>query len=125
MLETAGAPVIVFAKGVNNLDKLAEIKCDVIGLDWTIDIGAARAAIGTRKALQGNLDPFLLTTTPEIIGAETKRVLEEMRGRTGHIFNLGHGILPETPVENVIALVQEVHSYSKKDKQSMSPSVAF
>lgn len=113
-LETNGAPVIVFAKGVNALDKLADLKCDVIGLDWTMDIGAARAAIGSGKALQGNLDPCVLFAPKDKIGQETERVLERFGSGSGHIFNLGHGILPTTPVENTQYLVSSVKELSIK-----------
>ena len=113
-LETNGAPVIVFAKGVNTLAKLADLKCDVIGLDWTIDIGAARAEIGGSKALQGNLDPCVLFAPKEKIRHETERILERFGSGSGHIFNLGHGILPKTPVENTQYLVNCVKELSGK-----------
>lgn len=113
-LETNGAPVIVFAKGVNQLDKLASIKCDVIGLDWTMDIGSARAEIGAEKALQGNLDPCILFASKEKIRLETERVLEGFGSGSGHIFNLGHGILPTTSVENTQYLVSCVKKLSVK-----------
>lgn len=113
-LETNGAPVIVFAKGVNDLSKLSDLKCDVIGLDWTIDIGAARAEIGAVKALQGNLDPCVLFAPKEKIRLETERILERFGRGGGHVFNLGHGILPKTPVENTQYLVKCVKELSGK-----------
>jgi uroporphyrinogen decarboxylase len=113
-LETNGAPVIVFAKGVNDLGKLAQMKCDVVGLDWTMDIGAARDRIGSEKALQGNLDPCVLFAPKEKIRQETERVLERFGSGSGHIFNLGHGILPTTPVENTQYLVSCVKELSAK-----------
>lgn len=116
-LETNDAPVIVFAKGVNSLDKLASMKCDVIGLDWTMDIGAARAQIGADKALQGNLDPCVLFAPKEKIRQETERVLKCFGSGSGHIFNLGHGILPTTPVENTQYLVSCVKELSAKYHQ--------
>ena len=116
-LETNGAPVIVFAKGVSSLDKLADLKCDVIGLDWTMDISAARARIGDRKALQGNLDPCVLFAPKEKIRQETERVLQQFGFGSGQIFNLGHGILPNTPPENAQYLVSCVKELSIKYHQ--------
>lgn len=116
-LETNGAPVIVFAKGVNELAKLDEITCDVIGLDWTIDLAAARAEIGDRKVLQGNLDPCVLFAPKKKIREETERILERYGSGSGHIFNLGHGILPNTSVENTQYLVSCVKELSTKYHQ--------
>ena len=116
-LETNGAPVIVFAKGVNAFDYLADLKCDVIGLDWTQDIGKVRAAIGDRKALQGNMDPCVLFASKERIRQETERVLERFGSGTGHVFNLGHGILPTVPPENAKYLVDCVKEFSGKYHQ--------
>ena len=113
-LETNGAPVIVFAKGVTDLSKLAGIKCDVIGLDWTFDIGDARAEIGGSKALQGNLDPCVLFAPKEKIRLETERILVRFVRGEGHVFNLGHGILPKTPVENTQYLVSCLRELSGK-----------
>lgn len=113
-LETNGSPVIVFAKGVGDLSKLADFKCDVIGLDWTVDIRAARAEIGGKMALQGNLDPCVLFGPKEKIRLETERILERFGHGEGHIFNLGHGILPKTPVENTQYLVSCVKELSGK-----------
>ncbi len=113
-LETNGAPVIVFAKGVNSLEKLVDLKCDVIGLDWTMDIGDARSRIGNTKALQGNLDPCVLFAPKEKIKQEAERVLENYGTGSGHVFNLGHGILPTTPVENTQYLVRCVKELSPK-----------
>jgi len=112
-LETNGAPVIVFAKGVHDIDRLASLKCDVIGIDWTIDIAAARDAAGG-KAIQGNLDPCVLFASKEKIEAEAERILERFGNRPGHIFNLGHGILPTTPPENAKFLVDRVKQLSVK-----------
>lgn len=116
-LETNGAPVIVFAKGVNAFDKLAELKCDVIGLDLTQDIGQVRSMIGTYKALQGNMDPCVLFASQERIRQETERVLDRFGSGAGHVFNLGHGILPTTPVENARYLVSCVKELSIKYHQ--------
>lgn len=114
-LETGGAPVIVFAKGVKALEKLAEIDCNVVGLDWTQDIGEARKRIGDTKALQGNLDPCVLFAPKEKIREETGRILEKFGHGAGHVFNLGHGILPKTPVENARYFVECVKELSVKN----------
>ena len=116
-LETNGAPVIVFAKGVNAFAKLVELKCDVIGLDWTQDIGQVRSAIGENKALQGNLDPCVLFASKEHIRQETERILERFGIGSGHVFNLGHGILPTTQVNNARHLVSCVKELSIKYHQ--------
>ncbi len=113
-LETRGAPVIVFAKGVNDIEKMTDIRCDVLGLDWTVDIGKARAAFGGKKALQGNLDPCVLFAPKDKIETEAERVLASYGSGPGHIFNLGHGILPNTPVENARHLVDCVRRLSEK-----------
>ena len=112
-LQTNGAPVIVFAKGVNNIPKLATLKCDVLGIDWTKDIGDARKQAGG-KAIQGNLDPCVLFASEEKIMEETERILERYGPWPGHIFNLGHGILPNTPPENAKYLVDCVKELSIK-----------
>lgn len=117
-----GVPVIVFCKDCgHSLKKIAEIGADVVGLDWTIDIGKARNAIGTKVSLQGNLDPTMLFSTPERIELGVKSILQKYGNGSGHIFNLGHGVLPETPVENVKAFIEavKVHSvqYHTKAKQ--------
>lgn len=111
-LETNGAPVIVFAKGAHDLNKMGDLKCDVLGLDWTIDIAEARTTVGDRKALQGNLDPCVLFAPKEKIRQETELVLSRFGHGHGHIFNLGHGILPTTPVENAKFLVNTVKEIS-------------
>jgi uroporphyrinogen decarboxylase len=109
-----GVPIIVFAKGVRNVKSIAAIDCDVVGIDWTFDISDIREEISSSKAIQGNLDPAVLFSTPEKVKSEAQRVLEKFGKGSGHIFNLGHGILPETPVENVKALVEFVKSESRK-----------
>ena len=116
-LVTDGAPVIVFAKGVNRLNQLADLNCDVIGLDWTVDISSARAAIGDKKALQGNLDPCVLFAPKDKIRLETERILGRFGSGSGHVFNLGHGILPNTPVESAQYLVNCVKELSGKYHQ--------
>jgi uroporphyrinogen decarboxylase len=111
-LETNGAPVIVFAKGVSSYKNLAELKCDVLGVDWQRNIGDVRREIAGAKSLQGNLDPTILYAPKEKIRTETKRILDSYGAGGGHIFNLGHGITPKTPVENVQYFVECVKELS-------------
>lgn len=113
-------PVIVFCKDCgHSLKKIAEIGADVVGLDWTTDIGKARNAVGKKVALQGNLDPTMLFSTPERIEQGVKSILEKYGNGSGHIFNLGHGILPETPVENVKAFINAVKKFSVEYHQKV------
>ena len=116
-LETNGVPVIVFAKGVSSIRKLAKLRCDVVGVDWTMDLAEVRTEIGDSKAVQGNLDPCVLFASKERIREETERILERFGSGSGHIFNLGHGILPTTPVENARYLVDCVKELSIKYHQ--------
>jgi uroporphyrinogen decarboxylase len=109
----ARVPAIVFTKGGGAwLDDLAGSGADCIGVDWTVDIGAARRQIGDRVAVQGNLDPMVLLTDPETIARAADAILHAAGPSPGHIFNLGHGIVPATPPENVAALVDAVHRHS-------------
>jgi len=87
---------------------------DVIGLDWRVRLDEAWQRVGHDVAVMGNLDPVTLCASTDALRAQTKRILDEAGGRPGHIFNLGHGILPETPVDNVIALVEMVHELSRR-----------
>lgn len=106
-------PVILFTKGGGLwLESIMESGCDAIGLDWTIDIGAARQRTQNKVALQGNLDPAVLFSSPEIITAEVEKVLASYGHGHGHVFNLGHGISQFTPPENMQALVEAVHQRS-------------
>ncbi len=116
-LETSGAPVIVFAKGVRAIDSLSALKCDVIGLDWTQDIGQVRSQIGDSKALQGNMDPCILFASEERIRQEAERILESYGSGSGHVFNLGHGIQPATPPESAKYLVGCIKELSIKYHQ--------
>lgn len=111
-LETNGAPAIVFAKGVNALEKLTGLKCNILGLDWTFDIGEARKRVSSDKGLQGNLDPCVLFAPKEKIRSEVERILSSYGNNPGHVFNLGHGILPTTPVQNAKYLVDCVKEIS-------------
>lgn len=105
-----GAPVIHFATGNPSLlPALREAGGDVIGVDWRIRLDDAWRRIGYDRAVQGNLDPIVLLTTPQEVRRRAAEVLAQAGDRAGHIFNLGHGVLPQTPVENVLALVRAVH----------------
>jgi uroporphyrinogen decarboxylase len=107
---TPGVPVINFATGNPALlPLLAEAGGHVIGVDWRIRLDDAWRAIGEGRGVQGNLDPLVLLSEPDEIRRRAKDVLDQAAGRPGHIFNLGHGVMPQTPVENVIALVEAVH----------------
>jgi len=122
--EHAGAkiPRIVFTKGGGLwLDDMKDLDCEALGLDWTVNLGKARALVGDSKALQGNIDPNVLFAPPEAIDREVAAVLEsfgqpfqgEGTGPT-HIFNLGHGISQYTPPEHVKVLVDAVHTHSRR-----------
>jgi uroporphyrinogen decarboxylase len=105
-------PVIVFSKGTHgNWPDLVATGANVLGVDWNVRLADVRAQMPAQVALQGNLDPFLLSTTPPVVAAETRRILEELRGRPGHIFNLGHGVPPSAKLENIASLVETVRSW--------------
>jgi len=107
-------PVIIFSKGCAQLaEDIVNIGCDAMGVDWTTDIGDVRQLIGGKVALQGNLDPTVLYSSPEAIKNEVGKVLESFGHGTGHVFNLGHGIHPEIDPENIAVLVDSVHEMSK------------
>jgi uroporphyrinogen decarboxylase len=108
-------PSIVFTKGGGLwLEAIAEIGCDAVGLDWTIDIGEARRRVGDKVSLQGNIDPAVLFAAPETIASEARKVLDAYGSSdTGHVFNLGHGISQFTPPDNVKALLDAVHEHSR------------
>ena len=99
------------------LESIANSGCDAVGLDWTMDIGEARRRIGDKVALQGNLDPFVLFASPEVITAETEKILASYGNGNGHVFNLGHGISQFTPPESALTLVDAVHALSRKYHQ--------
>ena len=112
-IKPQGRPVIVFAKGVHfSLDGLAACGADVLGLDWTMDIGAVRRQFGDKVALQGNLDPTVLYAQADKIEQEAAKILRTFGHGSGHIFNLGHGILPDVPPENLKVLVDYVKTHS-------------
>ncbi len=118
-------PRIVFTKGGGLwLEEMATLDTQVLGLDWTVNLGAARTRVGDRVALQGNLDPNVLFAPPAAIEAEVVKALESFGpaqrpdgGRGGHIFNLGHGISQHTPPEHVDVLVDAVHRHSRRLRQ--------
>jgi len=117
-----GAPAILFTKGGNPwLGAMMQSGCAAVGLDWTSDARAARKLAAGRVALQGNLDPLALFAPPQRVREAARKVLESFGAAPGHIFNLGHGILPQTPVESVAALVEEVHAYSARQR-TISPA---
>jgi uroporphyrinogen decarboxylase len=109
---STGVPVIHFGTGTSTLlEEQRDAGGTVIGVDWRIPLDRAWDRIGHDYAIQGNLDPLLLCAPPEIATARACEVLEAAAGRPGHIFNLGHGIIPETPVDTVKAVVDAVHTY--------------
>ena len=105
-------PVIVFSKDVHgHWQTLADTGANVLGIDWTVRLAGVRAQLPEHVGVQGNLDPALLMTKPEIVAAETGRILADMRGVRGHIFNLGHGVPPQAKLENLTALVETVKNF--------------
>jgi len=104
-------PVILFSKGANgNWATQVETGANILGLDWTQPLAGVRALLPANVGVQGNLDPALLSTTPEIVAAETRRILRQMKGLSGHIFNLGHGVAPSAKLECIEALVTTVRA---------------
>ena len=115
-LKKEGVPVIYFVNDCAGIIKeIKKSKADVIGIDWRIDIGDAIRKIGKKGVVQGNLDPCALFLPKEILEERVKDILWKGETAQGHIFNLGHGILPQTPVENVVAMVEAVHTFGKKN----------
>ncbi|MBI4370805.1 MAG: uroporphyrinogen decarboxylase, partial [Elusimicrobia bacterium] len=113
-LKKTGVPVLSFGTGTSGfLEDFAAAGGDVIGLDWRVDLDAARKRLGAR-AVQGNLDPALLFTDKKNLKRAVKDVLDRNDGRKGHVFNLGHGILPGTPVEAVSEVVKWAHEMSAR-----------
>ena len=106
-------PVILFTKnGGQHLSKMADTGCDALGVDWTTDLRDARARVGHRVGLQGNLDPLCLLARPDRIREEVARVLDSYGPGPGHVFNLGHGILQQTPPEHAAAMIEAVRELS-------------
>lgn len=120
-VQSRGVPVIHFATGTAGmLEALQEAGADVLGVDWRVGIGKAWQEVGFRPAIQGNLDPVALFAPPDVLRARVESILKEVSGRPGHIFNLGHGILPDTPVENVLAVVRWVHEFPLDEQKRES-----
>ncbi|MFN0158815.1 MAG: uroporphyrinogen decarboxylase [Bacteroidota bacterium] len=112
-LNRNGAPVIVFSKGANHsLKDIADIGADVVGVDWTVDLADVRKQIGEKVSVQGNLDPAILYASPEKIRSEVCAILKKFGKGTGHVFNLGHGIFPDVPVDHAKAFVRAVQEES-------------
>ena len=111
---TPGTPVIQFGTGTATLlELMREAGGDVIGVDWRVDLSDAWRRLGD-VAIMGNLDPVALFADRDYVRTQARKILDSAGGHDGHIFNLGHGILPETPVDNVIALVEAVHEMSRR-----------
>jgi len=116
-LKVSGAPVIYFGTDTSTLlASLKETGADVIGLDWRIPLDEGWKRLGNDVAVQGNLDPVMLFADWKQVKAGAARILDQAGGKPGHIFNLGHGILPETPVENVKALAEYVQEQTTKQR---------
>lgn len=117
-LQETGVPVIHFAVQTSGyLELIKEAGGDVIGLDWRVDLADARRRLGPDVAVQGNLDPLMLLAPPPVIEERVAQLLEQggsLRGLPGHVVNLGHGVLPDTPVEHVVAFVEAVHRLSRQ-----------
>ena len=110
-------PAIVFTKGGGAwLDDLAASGAACVGIDWTVDLASARNGIGKRVAIQGNLDPLVLLTDPDTVARQTTDLIRAAGPAPGHVFNLGHGIHPGTPTENVAALIETVHRISARSQ---------
>lgn len=110
---TPGYPVIHFGTGTATLlELMREAGGDVIGLDWRVQLDDTWRRLGHEVSVMGNLDPVVLFADRSYVLSQAKKILDQAGGRPGHIFNLGHGILPDTPVDNVIALVDAVHELS-------------
>lgn len=114
-------PLILFTKGGGAwLKEMAQTGCQALGLDWNCDLGKARALVGEQVALQGNLNPAILLSEPAVIRDAVQQVLCAYGPGSGHVFNLGHGITPEVPVEHVQVMVDAVHEFSPQFHRSSS-----
>ncbi len=117
-IQERGVPVIHFATGAAGLlEAMDEAGAAVLGIDWRVSLARAWERVGFRPAIQGNLDPVALFAPQAELRPRVEAVLSQAGGRPGHIFNLGHGILPGTPVENVKAVVQWVHEISAAQQE--------
>lgn len=113
--EGRDVPVILFTKGGGHwLEAMAETGCDALGLDWTVDIGAARARVGNKVALQGNMDPAVLRADPARIESEVATILQSFGQGSGHIFNLGHGITPDIDSAHAKVFIEAVQNLSAR-----------
>jgi uroporphyrinogen decarboxylase len=109
----AVVPVVLFCKGCNShLEALADTGCDGLGVDWTITLAEAKARVGERVSLQGNLDPAIMLSNPQVIEDQVKETLASFGSGGGHVFNLGHGITPEVNPEHMTVLTEAVRNYS-------------
>ncbi len=113
-IKTEEIPVIAFPRGIRNLEVMKSSPCDVVGIDWESDLSKVKDILGSSKVLQGNMDPVILLSDEKKIVTEAGKVLDKIGKDGGHIFNLGHGILPGTPVENIKALVKFIKEESFK-----------
>lgn len=104
-------PVTVFSKGAHNWDAIVQTGAQVLGVDWTVNLSETLDTFPINVGIQGNLDPFILNTTPKIVATEATQILEQMRGRQGFIFNLGHGVPPTAKLENLEALANTVQNF--------------
>jgi uroporphyrinogen decarboxylase len=116
-LQQSGIPTIHFGTGTGSmLDLMKQAGGTAIGVDWRVDLSRAWALLGEETVLQGNLDPVVLLGPAPTVQEAVLRILEQTRGRS-HIFNLGHGILPETPVENIEVAIRQIRSWSETDRE--------
>ena len=114
---TPGTPVIHFGTGTGDLlEGMKEAGGDIIGLDFRVELDDAWKRLGSDVGIQGNLDPLVLFAEGDYVRERAEKILKQAGGRPGHIFNLGHGILPQTPVDHVIALIDAVHEISSRKK---------
>ena len=112
-VQELGVPVIYFRRDTATLlPAMRETGADVIGLDWRVPLDQGWSTLGHSVAVQGNLDPITLFANEDLLRQRVRQILEQAGGRPGHIFNLGHGIVPGTPVENVQRVVQYVREFS-------------
>jgi uroporphyrinogen decarboxylase len=110
-------PVILFTKGgMQWLETIATTGCDALGLDWTININEAHQRVGSKVALQGNMDPCVLYASPDTIRTQVKQIITDFPAPTGHVFNLGHGIHQHINPEHVKVLVDAVHEFGRVGK---------
>jgi uroporphyrinogen decarboxylase len=114
-IQTIGLPVIYFGTGASSyMPLLHQAGADVLGVDWRIRLDEAWRSVGHEPAVQGNLDPLTLLAPLPVLRKRVEAILDQAGGRPGHIFNLGHGIIPQTPVDNVRAVVEIVREYQPK-----------